>query len=67
MQNYRILYFRDNQLVHSEALGEGDGDLLDAIDRATGNPARNRAEIWSDRGRVGIVESPPEAAARRWG
>ena len=53
MQRFRIFYFRKNVLHHSEELQVRD--MLDAVDLARGAEPDVRAEIWSERGRVGML------------
>lgn len=52
--SFRILYLRDHVLQSSELLTEAD--LLDAIDRASEKVHGTTAEVWSDRGKVGIID-----------
>jgi hypothetical protein len=56
VQTYRILYLRESRLDHSELLP--GLDLLDVIDRATEQANDRTAEIWSENGKVGIVDLP---------
>ena len=56
MQTYRILYLRESRLDHSEILP--GLDLLEVIDRATELADNRTAEIWSENGKVGIVDLP---------
>lgn len=53
MQKFRIYYFRENVLHHSEELRVRD--ILDAVDLARGTAPDIRAEIWSERGKVGEI------------
>jgi hypothetical protein len=57
MQTYRILYFRESVLDHSEEVRVRD--VLEAIEKAAGKPPYLRAEVWSERGRVGEIGSAP--------
>jgi hypothetical protein len=34
-------------------------DVLDAVKKAAGQPPDVRIEVWSDKGRVGIVRTSP--------
>jgi hypothetical protein len=54
MSGFHIFYLRDSVLQSSETLT--DADLLDAIDRAFEKSQGATAEVWSDLGRVGIVD-----------
>ena len=56
MQPFRILYFSQSILKRAET---ADGDLLEVIDQANANRSEDKAEIWSDLGKVGIVEPLP--------
>ena len=60
MQSFRILYFRQNVIEHSEELELRD--VLEAIDQAARKPSDMHAEIWSSAGRVGVVPPAPSAA-----
>jgi hypothetical protein len=53
MQKFRIFYFRKNVLHYSEELQVRD--ILDAVDLARGTEPDVRAEIWSERGKVGEI------------
>jgi hypothetical protein len=59
MQPFRILYLRQSVLKRAETV---EGDLLEVIDQATEHRSDETAEIWSDLGRVGIVEALPRQA-----
>ena len=54
MQKFRVLYLRHNKLEHSESLT--GLDLLEVIEKASKRVPDLSAEIWSERGKVGIVE-----------
>lgn len=54
MQNFRILYFRNNVLDHAEEVQVRD--VLDAIEMASTKPAALRAEVWSEEKRVGEID-----------
>jgi hypothetical protein len=56
MQPFHILYFRQSILRRAETV---EGDLLEVIDQATDHRSHDTAEIWSDLGKVGIVEALP--------
>lgn len=53
METFRILYFRDSVLEETETVDACD--VLEAIERATGRLPELRAEIWSTKGKVGVV------------
>ena len=57
MQKFQIFYFRENRLHHSEELQVRD--MLDAVDLVRGSEADMRAEIWSDRGKGGVIGPAP--------
>ena len=59
MQPFRILYFRQSVLKRAETV---EGDLLEVIDQANEHRRQDTAEIWSDLGKVGIVEPLPRQA-----
>jgi hypothetical protein len=50
---FRIFYFHDSVLDHAEEVEAGS--VVDAVATTKGKPPQVRAEIWSDKGRVGIV------------
>jgi hypothetical protein len=57
MQTYRLLYLRDARL---EDIREVQArDLVEAIGKAAGQPPDVRVEVWSDKGRVGVVRTSP--------
>ena len=62
MPTFRIFYFRHNVLDEAEEVEVRD--VLGAIEKAAGKPPDVRAEIWSDKGRVGIIGPSPTAAHR---
>jgi len=53
MAAFRIFYFRHSVLDHAEEMEAQD--LLAAVEKLSGTPADLSAEIWSDKGKVGIV------------
>ena len=57
MQRFRILYFRESVLEHSEEVQVRD--VLDAIEKASGKAPDLRAEVWSGNGRVGEIDPSP--------
>ncbi|MCL6678631.1 hypothetical protein LZ519_04770 [Sphingomonas sp. RG327] len=57
MQTYRLLYFRDALLEDAQEVKARD--VLDAVKKAAGQPPDVRIEVWSDKGRVGIVRTSP--------
>ena len=59
METFRILYFRESVLEHAEEVEVRD--VLEAIDKACGKPTDFTAEVWSEKGRVGIVGPAPDA------
>ena len=59
METFRILYFRENVLERAEEVEVRD--ILEAIDKACDKPADCTAEVWSEKGRVGIVGPAPDA------
>jgi hypothetical protein len=50
---FRIFYFKDSVLDQAEEIDARD--VIEAIERASGKPPEVRAEIWSRKGRVGII------------
>jgi hypothetical protein len=50
---FRIFYFQGSVLDQTEELDARD--VLEAIERASGKPPKVSAEIWSEKGRVGII------------
>lgn len=63
MPAFRIFYFRHSVLDSAEEVEACD--LLQAIQKVSGKPADLRAEIWSDKGKVGIV-GPTRGAGKRY-
>lgn len=57
MQTFRILYFRESQLESTEKVRVRD--VLEAIDKASRKSPELSAEVWSDKGRVGIIGPTP--------
>ena len=55
MQTFRILYFRESVLDHSEEVFARD--VVEAVEQVTGTPPQLSAEIWSEQGKVGIVRA----------
>ena len=54
MQTFRILYLHQNALEHTETIQAGD--ILEAIESASlSRRPECTAEIWSDKGKVGVV------------
>ena len=53
MPAFRIFYFRHSVLGSAEEVDACD--LLQAIEKVSGKPPDLRAEIWSDKGKAGIV------------
>ena len=56
MQSFRILYFHDSVLDHSEEIRARD--VLEAIEKASGKPRHLRVEIWNESGRVAEIGLP---------
>jgi hypothetical protein len=50
---FRIFYFRHSVLDHAEEVEARD--LLAAVQKLSGTPSDLSVEIWSDKGKVGIV------------
>lgn len=63
MPAFRIFYFRHSVLDHAEKVEARD--LLGAIEKVSGKPGHLRAEIWSDKGKVGIV-GPTRGAGKHY-
>ena len=53
MQTYRLLYFRESLLESAEEVRARD--LLEAVQKAAGQPPEIRVEVWSDQRRVGVI------------
>jgi hypothetical protein len=58
MQRFRILYFHESVLDHSEEVEVKD--VLEAIEKASDKPPEFRAEVWGEIGRVGEVPAAPQ-------
>ena len=57
MKCFRLLYLRDGLLVDAEEVRVRD--LLEAVEKAAGQPPDVRVEVWSESGRVAIVGPSP--------
>ena len=57
MRRFRLLYFRDSLLEGSEDLYAQD--VLEAIEKASGQPADVKVEIWSEHGRAAVIAASP--------
>lgn len=63
METFRILYFRESVLEHTEEVRVRD--MLEAIEKATvGKPPQIRAEVWSTRGRLAEIGVAPHGGDR---
>lgn len=62
MPLFRIYYFRDNVLEHGDEVELCS--VLEAIEKAADADPAMRAEIWSAKGRVGIVGPSPVRHSR---
>ena len=62
VQTFRLIYFRDNVLQYAELVHVRD--VLEAIEKASGKPPELRVEVWSERGRVGLLGVSPTAHPR---
>ena len=56
MKTFRLLYFRESLLEKAEEVQARD--LVEAVEKAAGQPDHIRVEVWSDKGRVGIIGEP---------
>jgi hypothetical protein len=61
MAAFRVFYFRHSVLDHAEEVEARD--LLAAVGKLSGTPSDLSIEIWSDKGKVGIVG--PTRGARK--
>jgi hypothetical protein len=59
VETFRILYFRESVLEHSEEVEVRD--VLEAIDKASAKAPELSVEVWSDQGRVGMIGPAPSA------
>lgn len=57
MPKFRILYLRHNVLEQTESVEAPD--ILGVIKKASGRPPEDTVEIWSDRGRAGLIRPSP--------
>src|SRR5690348_18404019 len=64
MPTFRIFYFRHSVLDHTEEVEAPN--VIDAATRASGTSPDLKAEIWSDKGRVGIIGTSRDAAHRHF-
>ena len=53
MARFRIFYFQDSVLDHAEQVERPD--VLEAVRRASRKSPELKAEVWSDKGKVGII------------
>ncbi len=53
MKAYRLLYFRESLLERAREVQAGD--VLEAVEKAAGQPPDVRVEVWSKDRRVGII------------
>ena len=53
MPTFRLLYFKESMLKNAEEVRARN--ILEAVQKAAGQPPDIRVEVWSDRGRVGII------------
>jgi hypothetical protein len=53
MQTFRLLYFRESLLQNAEEVRVRN--VVEAVEKAAGQPPEIRVEVWSERGRVGII------------
>jgi hypothetical protein len=60
MPSFRIFYFRQAVLDHAEEVEAGD--LVGAVRRASGKAPDLKAEIWSEKGKVGIIGTSRDPA-----
>jgi hypothetical protein len=60
MPTFRIFYFRHNVLDDAEEVEARD--VLEAVEKATMKRPEAKAEIWSDKGKVGIIGMSRDAA-----
>ena len=58
MQTFRILYFRESVLDSAEEVEVED--MLEAIEKASDKSPEITAEVWGERGRVGVVGPSPD-------
>lgn len=63
MPAFRIFYFRHSVLDSAEEVEACD--LLQAIHKVSGKPPDLSAEIWSDKGKVGVV-GPTRGAGKHY-
>ena len=61
MPKFRILYLRNSVLEQAESVEAPD--ILSVIERASGRPSDVIVEIWSDKGRVGVIGPSPVSHA----
>ena len=57
MPLFRIYYFRHNVLEQTEEAEVRD--VLEAIEHASGKDLEVHAEIWSEKGKVGVIGASP--------
>lgn len=57
MQSFHLLYFRDSLLENAEEVRVRD--LLEAVEKAAGQPPDVRVEVWLEHRRVGIIGPSP--------
>jgi hypothetical protein len=57
MRTFRLLYFRESLLEGAEEVRVRD--VLEAVEKAAGQPPDVRVEVWSEHRRVGIIGPSP--------
>jgi hypothetical protein len=57
METFRLLYLRESILLQAQEV-QGR-DVLEALELAAGQPPDVRVEVWSEKGRVGIIRPSP--------
>jgi hypothetical protein len=53
MTTFRLLYFRESLLAQAQEVRVRD--VVEAIEKAAGQPPDIRVEVWSDNGRVAVI------------
>jgi hypothetical protein len=57
VQTFRLLYFRESLLENAEEVCVQN--LLEAVEKASGQPPDVRVEVWVEHRRVGIIGRSP--------
>lgn len=55
VQTFRVHYFRESLLEQAEEVRLGN--VIEAVEKASGKPPQLRVDVWSDKGRVAEIRA----------